>query len=74
MILYRIFPLQESSFSGIILFRNYPLQELLVSESILFRNDPFQELSFSGNVFPKTFSTQKRFGDFPFSSFFLKRR
>ena len=44
IVLLRVYPVQELSFSGIILFRNYSIQNESFSGVILFRNYSFQEL------------------------------
>ena len=67
IVLLRVYPVQELSFSGIILFRNYSIQNESFSGIILFRNYFLQNDSFSGRILIRKFPSQER----PLSGIFL---
>ena len=58
IVLLRVYPVLELSFSGTILFRMNPFQELSFSGTTLFRMNPFQELSFSGIILFRNYFLQ----------------
>ena len=60
IVLLRVYPVQELSFSGIILFRNYSIQNESFSGIILFRTYFLQNDSFSGRILIRNFPFQER--------------